>query len=413
LAANGYFSGTVTIGTTTNYTFTIKTTDLQLQNVDKSFTVTVTVTPPIAVYTWGVNATGARGTNDTIFKSSPVQLSGANWSVLRTDGSVNFGAAVQSTGTLWSWGSNDLGQLGSNNKVYRSSPVQVGTEITWSQVSTGTKFIHAIKTDGTLWAWGANNNGQLGFNDRVYRSSPVQLGSGTTWSKLSGSQGFALALKTDGTLWAWGDTRGYNVLGLNDGINRSSPTQVGALTNWSQIAAGINAAGAIKTDGTLWLWGDNTYGTMGSGVAGGAAQGSPRQVGALTNWAAVDVGNSGVIATKTNGTLWLWGGNYRNMGMNGQNVGSNVQTGNLSSPTQIGTDTNWTQSYLGITTGYRSAAAVRATGTLWAWGANPNNVLSLSSADYRSSPTQVGALTTWTRISQNKTGTQRFFGFAG
>jgi alpha-tubulin suppressor-like RCC1 family protein len=88
-----------------------------------------------------------------------------------------------------------------------------------------------------LWAWGYNNKGQIGNGTIINRSSPVQVGALTNWSQVSAGNLDTAAVKTDGTLWAWG----YNVFGaVGDGtiINRSSPVQVGALTNWSQISAG-------------------------------------------------------------------------------------------------------------------------------------------------------------------------------
>ena len=86
---------------------------------------------------------------------------------------------------LYTWGYNGHGALGTNDTVHRSSPVQVGAATTWSLVSTGNYSTAAIKTDGTLWLWGSNNRGQLGTNDQVYRSSPVQVGALTTWSLVS------------------------------------------------------------------------------------------------------------------------------------------------------------------------------------------------------------------------------------
>jgi alpha-tubulin suppressor-like RCC1 family protein len=102
---------------------------------------------------------------------------------------------------------------------------------------------------------GRNASGQLGLNDTVYHSSPVQIGALTTWSQIAGGTTFSLAIKTDGTMWSWG-IGGAGRLGHNDAINRSSPVQIGALTTWSQIAGGSAHSLAIKTDGTLWSWGN-------------------------------------------------------------------------------------------------------------------------------------------------------------
>ena len=97
-----------------------------------------------------------------------------------------------------------------------------------------------IKTDGTLWTWGLNGNGQLGQGDTIRRSSPVQVGSLTNWKQVVSGDRCFMCVKTDGTLWAWGlNTSGR--LGFGDTLARSSPTQVGTLTNWKQVGGTLAA----------------------------------------------------------------------------------------------------------------------------------------------------------------------------
>jgi len=172
--------------------------------------------------------------------------------------------------------------LGQNNTTSRSSPVQVGALTDWYKITTAEHFCVAVKSNGTMWSWGYNYQGQLGLGDVVVRSSPVQIGSATDWySASAGGKGGVVAVKTNGTIWTWG--RGASGrLGLNDTANRSSPTQVGALTNWSSASMAYNFCVAIKTDGSLWAWGYNTYGELGLGDT--VSRSSPVQVGALTNW---------------------------------------------------------------------------------------------------------------------------------
>jgi alpha-tubulin suppressor-like RCC1 family protein len=138
--------------------------------------------------------------------------------------------------SLWTWGLNSSGQLGQNDTVDRSSPVQIGIYDDWVDVK-GKAFTAGIRSNRTLWAWGYNNYGQLGLGNRTDYSSPKQIGSLTNWLSVSAGYQHCLATKTDGTLWAWGNG-GYGQLGQDNGTARSSPIQVGSLTNWLRVGAG-------------------------------------------------------------------------------------------------------------------------------------------------------------------------------
>jgi alpha-tubulin suppressor-like RCC1 family protein len=196
-----------------------------------------------------------------------------------------FTAAVRTNGTLWAWGFNGNGQLGKNDLTHRSSPVQeVLAATTWKSVSAGGYHAAALRTDGTLWLWGRNTSGQLGKNDVTHRSSPVQeLTSGTTWTTVSCGAYHTSAVKTDGSLWSWGDnTEGQ--LGDNTVTRKSSPVQtVSGGTNWKKVLGGQNFTAALKTDGTLWAWGHNNFGQLGMGDI--VHRSSPTQVpGGSYNW---------------------------------------------------------------------------------------------------------------------------------
>jgi alpha-tubulin suppressor-like RCC1 family protein len=184
---------------------------------------------------------------------------------------------------MWTWGRNAQGQLGDGTVIERSSPVQVGALTNWAQVASGNNFIASIKTDGTMWAWGENSGGgQLGDNTIINRSSPIQVGALTNWAQVSCGGENTASVKTDGTIWTWGRNNNYGQLGQNNLISRSSPVQVGALTNWTQVAAGNTHCSTIKTDGTFWTWGRNTWGQLAQNNT--ISRSSPVQVGALTNW---------------------------------------------------------------------------------------------------------------------------------
>jgi hypothetical protein len=348
------------------------------------------------LYGWGANGDGRIGSNTTVNRSSPVQVGAlTTWSKVSAGGASAM--ATKTDGTLWTWGYNGNGELGQDNTSDRSSPVQVGALTTWSKISAGESMGAAIKTDGTLWVWGANAYGELGLDVSGAlgkRSSPVQVGALTTWSQIKAGTVATAALKTDGTLWLWGRNN-YGQLGQNipTSTNRSSPVQVGALTTWSKIANSGYHVVAIKTDGTLWSWGANGSGQLGLGNT--VYRSSPVQVGALTTWSDTAVGAYFTMATKTDGTLWTWGNNAFG------ELGQGTATG-LSSPVQVGALTTWSN----IAGGDRHTMATKTDGTLWTWGRNQAGQLGLNDAAdpfdvpiNRSSPVQVGALTTWSRVS--------------
>ena len=182
-------------------------------------------------------------------------------------------------------GQNNIGQLGLGNTTYYSSPKQVGALTSWLKVSGGYTFTMAIKTDGTLWSWGTNAQGQLGLGIATgnTRSSPVQVGALTNWSSVSCGNTHVLAITSVSTLLAWGNNYSGQ-LGLgNIGLytNRSSPVQVGSLTTWLSVSAGKYFSFATRTNNTLWAWGQNNAGQLGQS---GSYKSVPSQVGALTNW---------------------------------------------------------------------------------------------------------------------------------
>ncbi len=240
------------------------------------------------LWAWGNNGSGQLGQNDTAKYSSPVQIPGTTWKNEMYSGCQGYGSwacAIKTDGTIWSWGYGNFGQLG-NNKSFGSpgyvlsSPIQIGTDTNWSQVSGGVNQPLAIRTNGELWAWGYNNDGELGLNDTPHRSSPCQVGTDTTWSQVTNSYLSVQAIKTNGTLWAWGKNE-YGQLAQNNGTSRSSPTQIGTDTTWHQVRAGQNSMWANKTDGTLWAWGLNTYGGLGQNDV--VSYSSPTQIPG-TNW---------------------------------------------------------------------------------------------------------------------------------
>ena len=316
------------------------------------------------LWTWGWNNYGELGDNTVNHKySSPVTTAGGGTNWCSISGGYHSKGAIKTDGTLWTWGRNSYGQLGDGTTSNRSSPgttVWGGTN--WCQVDITRFFSAAIKTDGTLWTWGYNNCGQLGTGTTTSRSSPgTTTGGGTNWCFVSVSKGgifgHTIALKTDGTLWAWG-TGLFGRLGDGAQCNRSSPViSSDAGTNWCAASAGCGFSLGLKTDGTLWSWGKNSEGQLGAGFTGNTVS-NPTMIGSGTDWSKITTGRDHSAAIKTDGTLWTWGCNA--FGVLGDGSYYNTSMPN----TTIGGGTNWSNAGFS----YFGSAAIKTDGTLWTWG---------------------------------------------
>jgi len=353
------------------------------------------------LWVWGYNNFSQLGVLTSGNRTTPVTTfsGGANWKQVASG--IQHMAAIKTDGTLWNWGGNTSGQLGINSIVgRRCTPVQVsGNATNWKQVSCGVDFTAAIKTDGTLWTWGINGFGQLGINVSGIRSIPVTVfGSGTNWKLVNCGKEFAAAIKTDGTLWTWGNNNigqlGINVSGT--GSMRCTPVQefTGA-TNWKQVACGYSHTAAIKTDGTLWTWGYNRDGQLGFNVAGtGQRRCTPvQEFTGATNWKRVSCGSQHTVAIKTDGTLWTWGYNSVAVGQLGINIG--INTMRCTPVTTFVGGTNWKQ----VTSSVNNTAAIKTDGTLWGWGSNTVGQLGVNDINPRCIPvtTFIGG-TNWKQV---------------
>lgn len=274
--------------------------------------------------------------------------SATNWCFSAGGGSSigQISGAIKTDGTLWTWGFNRFGGLGvgtTSTFATAVTPIQEASSSTiWSEFSV---FNHtcpgavAIKTDGTFWGWGRNLLGSLGTNDILCYSSPVQeISSSTNWCKVAAGTALSTGIKTDGTLWSAGSGICGQLATNSIIICYSSPVQeISSSTDWSLVfSTNRNGQHAIKTDGTLWSWGVNAGGILGNSSIGNSS--SPvQEISSSTNWCIVGPGQSFSMGIKTDSTLWGWGNNRCGVfGSDQIPIGSN-----FSSPVQVSEITGW------------------------------------------------------------------------
>lgn len=238
-----------------------------------------------------------------------------------------------------------------------------------------------------IFSWGTNGNGQLGINTVIDTYVPTQEATlSTNWVTVSANGTHSLAIRSDGTLWAWGDNA-FGKLGDGTTVQKNSPVQIGTSTNWAVVCGSdsSNYSLGLKTDGTLWVWGvANTIG-VNSNI--------PIQRG--SGYSKVYCGFDWVVLIKADGTLWSFGqgNNYGQQG-NGTTV-NNICTSIACNPSQIGTDNQWVK----VSTGYYHNLAIKADGTLWGWGLNANSQIGDGTVTQQNLPVQIGVSTTWVDVS--------------
>jgi len=209
--------------------------------------------------------------------------------------------------------------------------------------------------------------------------APVQTRSASL-STVSAGMFHSLALRSDGTVWAWGDNS-EGQLGNNRSElqNSSTPVQVSDLTNVVAVAAGGAHSLALKSDGTVWGWGNNEFGQAGFGkielIAGGPdsympeqylKSYTPLQVQELTEVIAIAAGMDYSLALKADGTVWSWGS-----AQNGQLGGNPSAKGlytNIPGKVVVGTTGRELTDITKISAGSAFALALKNDGTVWTWG---------------------------------------------
>ncbi len=248
-------------------------------------------------------------------------------------------------------------------------------------VAIGANHGVILASDGSLWTWGEDGFGWhvLGLGTNVTTQASLRrIGSEINWVNVAVGSSTTLALKSDGTIWGWGENL-YGQLGNGSTVpDCAVPVRSAPGNDWQQVAAAGPHSVALKRDGTLWSWGNNWAGQLGNGTTNYSRV--PVQVGSSTNWTKIWANLIANVAQQKDGSLWFWGWDYSR----------STKGSSIPAPTRVSADTNWVDVGLGDWMVF----AIKSDGTLWAWGRNAHLYTGAPPAA-NSLPMQVGTNSDW------------------
>lgn len=340
--------------------------------IETGYSHTLALREDGTVWSWGANGYGPLGRPATRSEPTPTQVPGLTGGVAVAAGGYHS-LMLRGDGTVWSWGYNATGQLGRSTPTsFDATPTQVPGLTNVVALSAGSDNALALRADGTVWSWGNNGNGQLGRSTPTrFDPIPTQVPGLTGIMALSAGSGHALAVRRDGILWAWG-TNSYRQLGFPEATSSNpTPRQVPALTDVVDAAAGSSLSLVRRADGSVWAWGLDP-----SVVVPWEGDATPRRLDGPKHVIALAAGGPALMLDK-NGTLWGWGWNSSGALGTGTNIRSTpVRVKDLSGIVSLSASTYF-------------SLALREDGTVWGWGDNRYYQLSPWQPELQATPTQV------------------------
>ena len=207
------------------------------------------------------------------------------------------------------WGANGAGQVGDDTTETRSRAIEVkgGPSAGFSALAAGEGHSLGVGTDRTLWSWGANNCGQLGSGTTTRRGRPQLVSGLTNLQGVAAGRDFSFAWTGGGQVYAWGcNDKGQLGLGTTGGPVLA-PTLVPGLQGVEQVAAGYDHVLALASDGRVYGWGRNDDGEIGDGTT--VQRAAPVLVSGLSNVREVSAGINHSLAVTNGDVMFSWGSN--------------------------------------------------------------------------------------------------------
>ena len=178
-------------------------------------------------------------------------------------GGGGHACALDTSGAVWCWGDNAIGQLGDGTPLGTSSgsasPVRVKSPIAFAAIAAGGDHTCAIDIAGGAWCWGWNQDGRLGDGTTTDRNVPTPVvGLPQKVTEIRAGGRHTCALLDDASIWCWG---GNDKGELGDGDFASPmllPVEVNGLSDTIEIGLGVEHTCAVERDGSVWCWGSNT-----------------------------------------------------------------------------------------------------------------------------------------------------------
>jgi alpha-tubulin suppressor-like RCC1 family protein len=285
-------------------------------------------------------------------------------SALSQDAQAQVTGMVFHSDVAASWGLNLEGELGDGTTADRSryGDIKVGNNVV--QVAAGYFHALAVRSDGTVWAWGDNADGQLGDGTRTNRGTPAQVtGLTGVFTQVAAGPAYSLALRSDGTVWAWGDNQFGQLGNGTTGPDAVTPGRVAVLNGVTRISAGYGFALALRSDGIVFAWGLNDVGELGNSTMPSSPK--PVKIAGLSQVTGIAAGENAAVATESSGisaatSVWTWGANEWGQLGDGTTVGH-------ATPGRV---TGIPASVAGVAAGTEYTAILGADGSVWGMGYN-------------------------------------------